>query len=114
MIVLTIQKRLNRKCFEKGVLQQKLEASSCGGYFCKGHTLLISIVALLLNIFKTSLANYHGKLTGVPVLSGSRLRHDLAYVSVRRTFGVIWCNWLIQHTTLPEKIIVAPAKKVLS
>ena len=75
-------KAIKSEMLRQGVLQQKLEASSCGGYFCKGHTLLISIVALLLNIFKNSLANYHGKLTGALVLSGSRLRHDLAYVSV--------------------------------
>lgn len=75
-------KAIKSEMLRQGVLQQKLEASSCGGYFCKGHTLLISIVALLLNIFKNSLANYHGKLTGALVFSGSRLRHDLAYVSV--------------------------------
>ena len=75
-------KAIKSEMLRQGVLQQKLEASSCGGYFCKGHTLLISIVALLLNIFKNSLANYHGKLTGALVLSGSRLRVDLAYVSV--------------------------------
>lgn len=108
-------KAIKSEMLRQGVLQQKLEASSCGGYFCKGHTLLISIVALLLNIFKNSLANYHGKLTGALVLSGSRLRHDLAYIRFcKRTFDVIWCNWLIQHTTLTEKILFAPGKKVLS
>lgn len=107
-------KAIKSEMLRQGLLQQKLEASSCGGYFCKGHTLLISIVALLLNIFKNSLANYHGKLTGALVLSGSRLRHDLANVSVNALSGVIWCNWLIQHTTLTEKILFAPGKKVLS